>query len=142
MEMHTIRMSRTLDEILLTIIDKHALSDQDALRAMLLKQGHDLTQPTLSRHLKKLNVQKVEGRYRHVEPAHAALPSFSMVEAPPNLLVLRTEPGFANALAIQLDHLQVPGLAGTIAGDDTIFIAVQGQRHLASVKAAVTAALS
>ena len=135
-------MSRTLDEIILHLIEKHALSDQDALRALLLKLGHDLTQPTLSRHLKKLNVQKAEGRYRRVEPAHAALPSFSMSEAPPNLLVLRTEPGFPNALAIKLDHLQIPGLAGTIAGDDTIFIAVQSQRHLPSVKAAVAMALS
>ncbi|MBL0209343.1 MAG: arginine repressor [Holophagaceae bacterium] len=135
-------MSRTLDEIILHIIEKHALSDQDALRAMLLKLGHDLTQPTLSRHLKKLNVLKVEGRYRRVEPAHATLPTFIISEAPPNLLVLRTEPGFANALAIKLDTLQIPGLAGTIAGDDTIFIAVQGQRFLSSVKAAVASALS
>ena len=142
MKMHTFEMSRTLDEIILHVIEKHALSDQDALRATLVKLGHDLTQPTLSRHLKKLNVLKVEGRYRRVEPTHATLPSFSMVEAPPNLVVLRTEPGFANALAIKLDQLQIPGLAGTIAGDDTIFIAVQSQRHLASVKAAVAAALS
>lgn len=142
MEMHTFSMSRTLDEIILHAIEKHVLSDQDALRAMLLKLGYDLTQPTLSRHLKKLNVQKVEGRYQRVEPAHAALPSFSISEAPPNLLVLRTEPGFANALAIKLDQLQVTGVAGTIAGDDTVFIAVTNQRHLASVKSAVTAALS
>lgn len=141
MKMHTFGMSRTLDEIILHIIEKHSLSDQDALRAMLAKLGHDLTQPTLSRHLKKLNVLKVEGRYRRVEPAHATLPTFIISEAPPNLLVLRTEPGFANALAIKLDNLQIPGLAGTIAGDDTIFIAVQGQRFLASVKAAVAAAL-
>jgi transcriptional regulator of arginine metabolism len=135
-------MSRTLDEFILHIIEKHALSDQDALRAMLLKLGHDLTQPTLSRHLKKLNVVKTEGRYRRIEPTQATLPAFSMSEAPPNLLVLHTEPGFANALAIKLDHLQIPGMAGTIAGDDTIFIAVQGQRQMPSVKAAVTAALS
>ncbi len=134
-------MSRTLDEAILHLIEKHALSDQDALRSMLVRQGHDLTQPTLSRHLKKLNVQKVEGRYQRVEPAHPALPPFHITEAPPNLMVIRTEPGFANALAIKLDHLEIPGLAGTIAGDDTIFIAVHGQRYLASVKAAVTAAL-
>ena len=142
MKLHTFQMSRTLDETILHLLDKHVLSDQDALRAMLSKQGHDLTQPTLSRHLKKLNIQKVEGRYRRVEVAHAALPSFSITEAPPNLVVIRTEPGFANALAIKLDHMEIPGLAGTIAGDDTIFIAVQGQRYLASVKATVAAALS
>lgn len=142
MEVHTSPMSRTLDEIILHIIEKHALSDQDALRAMLLKQGHDLTQPTLSRHLKKLNVAKVEGRYRHLEPVQASLPSFSLSEAPPNLLVLHTEPGFANALAIKLDQLQVTGVAGTIAGDDTVFIALTNQRNVASIKAAVAAALS
>lgn len=134
-------MSRTLDEIILHLIEKHVLSDQDALRGMLAKQGHDLTQPTLSRHLKKLNVMKVEGRYRRVEAPHPALPSFSIGEAQPNLLVVRTEPGFANALAIKLDHLEIQGLAGTIAGDDTIFIAVDGPRYLASVKAAVNEAL-
>lgn len=141
MKPHTFDMSRSLDEIILHIIEKHALSDQGALRTTLVKSGHDLTQPTLSRHLKKLNVLKVEGRYRRVEPTHAALPSFSISEAPPNLLVLSTEPGFANALAIKLDQLHIPGLAGTIAGDDTIFIAVQSQRHLVTVKAAVATAL-
>ncbi len=134
-------MNRTLDEIILNVIEKHALSDQDALRAALLKQGHNLTQPTLSRHLKKLNVQKIEGRYQHVEPTHSPLPTFSMSDAPPNLLVVHTEPGFANALAIKLDQLQIQGIAGTIAGDDTIFVAVHNQRHLAAVKTAVSAAL-
>ena len=100
---------------------------------MLFKHGHDLTQPTLSRHLKKLHVQKSEGRYRRVDAPHVALPTFSIVEAPPNLLILRTDPGFASALAVKLDHAEIPGLAGTIAGDDTIFLAVKGPRFLSSV---------
>lgn len=141
MKLHNFPMSRTLDEAIRHLLEKHVVADQDALRAMLAKLGHDLTQPTLSRHLKKLSVQKVEGRYQRVEAPHATLPPFRITEAPPNLMVLRTEPGFANALAIKLDHLEIPGLAGTLAGDDTIFIAVQGQRYLASVKAAVQEAL-
>lgn len=47
-----------------------------------------------------------------------------MIAAPPNLVVLRTRPGFANAVAAVLDHQPLPGQAGTIAGDDTVFVAL------------------
>ena len=97
-------------------------------------QGHDLTQSTLSRRLKRLGVQKVQGRYRRVEAPVAALPEVTLAVAPPNLLVLRTAPGFAQALALSLDAHPVAGLLGTLAGDDTVFVAVLPER-LADVEA-------
>ncbi len=114
----------TLDADILRLLARHEVVDQAHLLELLTREGHELTQPTLSRHLKKLSVQKRDGRYQRVEPGPAGLPAFQVVAAPPNLLVLRTLPGFAQALAYTLDQRQLPGLAGTVAGDDTIFLAV------------------
>ena len=50
--------------------------------------------------------------------------ALAIISAPPNLIVLRTRPGFANAVAAVLDHQPLPGQAGTIAGDDTVFVAL------------------
>jgi transcriptional regulator of arginine metabolism len=58
----------------------------------------------------------------------------TITEAPPNLLVLRTAPGFAQALGLSVDADAIPGQMGTLAGDDTVFVAVLPER-LADVKA-------
>lgn len=134
-------MTRTLDQAILTLLDRFELTDQENLQKRLEGQGFEVTQSTLSRHLKKLHVQKVEGIYRKVEAPRPALPAFTVTQAPPNLLVLRTEPGFANALAVRLDGAPIPGLAGTIAGDDTIFIAVKGPKALVATAEAIEAFL-
>jgi transcriptional regulator of arginine metabolism len=139
--MHILRMPHTLDHAILSLLEQYELADQDHLQGMLTSQGFRVTQSTLSRHLKKLHVKKVEGIYRKVEPTRAALPAFTVTPAPPNLLVLRTEPGFANALAVRLDGAPIPGLAGTIAGDDTIFIAVKGAKALTGTAEAIDAFL-
>jgi transcriptional regulator of arginine metabolism len=124
---------KSVDQIILHLLERHSVADQDLLLRLLGKQGFLLTQSTLSRHLKKLHVMKVDGVYRRVERPTPAQPSFTLAEAPPNLIVLRTEPGFANALALKLDASNIPGFVGTIAGDDTVFIAVDGPTHLRSV---------
>lgn len=134
-------MTRTLDQAILTLLDRVELSDQENVQKQLERQGFEVTQSTLSRHLKKLHIQKVEGVYRKVEAPRPVLPVFTLTEAPPNLLILRTEPGFASALAVRLDNAPIPGLAGTLAGDDTIFIAVKGPKALASTAKAVEALL-
>ena len=130
-------MQRSVDQTLLALLAKHDIGDQDAFLELLARQGHALTQSTLSRHLKKLHVQKVDGVYRRLEPTKASLPPFTLAEAPPNLLVLRTQPGFANALALKLDASSLPGLVGTLAGDDTVFIAIGDPAKLHATGAAI-----
>ena len=131
-----------LDALILQLLDRTPVADQGELLASLAAQGHDLTQSTLSRRLKRLGVQKVQGRYRRVEAPAGALPEVTLAVAPPNLLVLRTAPGFAQALALSLDAHPVAGLLGTLAGDDTVFVAVLPDRlpdveaHLRRVLAA------
>ena len=123
-----------LDALILELIDGHPIGDQAELLVRLAGAGHPLTQSTLSRRLKRLGIQKVQGRYRRVESTAQALPEVILLEAPPNLLVLRTAPGFAQALGLSLDAEAVEGLVGTLAGDDTVFVAVLPER-LAEVKA-------
>jgi transcriptional regulator of arginine metabolism len=114
-------------------MDGAPIADQGEWLARLAAQGHELTQSTLSRRLKRLGIAKVQGRYRRTEAGVQTLPEVSVTEVPPNLLVLHTAPGFAQALGLSLDADPVPGQMGTIAGDDTVFVAVQPER-LAEVK--------
>lgn len=123
-----------LDALILHHLETSAIADQGDLLARLLAEGHDLTQSTLSRRLKRLGVQKVQGRYRRVEHSTQSLPEVTITEVPPNLLVLRTAPGFAQALGLSLDADPIAGQMGTLAGDDTVFVAVLPER-LAEVKA-------
>ena len=123
-----------LDALILQLLEASPITDQGDLLARLASQGHELTQSTLSRRLKRLGVQKVQGHYRRVELSAQVLPEVSITEVPPNLLVLRTAPGFAQALGLSLDGDPVPGLMGTLAGDDTVFVAVLPER-MADVKA-------
>jgi transcriptional regulator of arginine metabolism len=123
-----------LDSLILRLLEEHPIADQGDLLVRLAAEGQDLTQSTLSRRLKRLGVQKLQGRYRRADAGAQNLPGASITEAPPNLLVLRTAPGFAQALGLSLDAAPVPGQMGTLAGDDTVFVAVLPER-LADVKA-------
>lgn len=130
-----------LDALILQLLEAAPIADQGDLLARLEAQGHELTQSTLSRRLRRLGVLKVQGRYRRVEPGGQVLPDVTITEAPPNLLVLRTAPGFAQALGLSLDAEPLPGQMGTIAGDDTVFLAVLPE-CLAEVRAHLVRVLS
>jgi transcriptional regulator of arginine metabolism len=129
----------TLDQAILRLIDDAVVSDQAQFLSMLRERGFYLTQPTLSRHLKKLTVMKREGRYQRVDPGASEIPPFTLGVAPPNLLVLRTRPGHAQLIAYRLDAAHITGLVGTVAGDDTVFLAVTGD--LARIEEQVRRAL-
>ena len=135
-------MHMRTDERILQLLEKHEITDQAHLQALLAKHGHDLTQPTLSRHLKKLQVRKVEGRYRRVEGGAADFHETELRAAPPNLIVLKTAPGFAPALAYALDEKVGKELiAGTVAGEDTVIVAVADPSKLQQAAAAIKHAL-
>jgi transcriptional regulator of arginine metabolism len=112
-----------LDSAILHHLSQRDISDQGDLLDLLRAEGFDLTVSTLSRHLKKLRVRKEAGRYQQRGPQRPATPSYTIRKVPPCLLVLKTNPGFAQAMAFALDGGDLPSLAGTIAGDDTIFAA-------------------
>lgn len=127
-----------VDQLILKLIESHEVEDQAGLLALLKRQGHELTQSTLSRHLKKLSVTKREGRYRRLEPGAPELPEATLLEAPPNLFVIKTAQGFAPALAYLLDE-RIPRdlVAGTVAGEDTVFVALANPDRRSDARSAI-----
>ena len=121
----------SLDQTIVRLVEDGAVSDQSQFLQLLKERGFFLTQPTLSRHLKKLSVMKRDGRYQRVETGTAEVPPYSLAIAPPNLLILKTRPGHAQLVGYRLDAAHVTGLIGTVAGDDTVFIAIDGDLALA-----------
>lgn len=120
----------TLDEAILKLAEAQEITDQSVFLNLLKREGHKVTQPTLSRHLNKLGVQKLAGRYQRVEPIAGELPAYAVSAAPPNLVIIKTRPGYAQALAVLLDQQAIDGVVGTLAGDDTIFIAVTPEKKM------------
>jgi len=114
-----------LDDAILRLLAQQEIAEQSDLLERLRADGFDLTVSTLSRHLKKLQVHKEGGRYRPPAPRRQRnpAPGFTLRKVPPCLVILKTSPGFAQAMAFALDGGDLPSLAGTIAGDDTIFAA-------------------
>lgn len=120
-----------LDQTIVRLVEDGAVSDQSQFLSLLKERGYFLTQPTLSRHLKKLSVMKRDGHYQRVETGTAEIPPYTLAVAPPNLLILKTRPGHAQLVGFRLDAAHVTGLVGTVAGDDTVFIAINGDLALA-----------
>ncbi|MFO0962454.1 MAG: hypothetical protein U0625_06045 [Phycisphaerales bacterium] len=123
---------------LAAIIASEQVGSQQELAALLRRrEGIAVTQATLSRDLAELGVVKGPAGYALpgvASPAaagrEAALASslrahLLSVERGGTLVVLRTPSGHANSLAVELDRAGLPGALGTIAGDDTIFIAAR-----------------
>jgi transcriptional regulator of arginine metabolism len=115
---------------ILNLIRIGQLHTQEDLAAALRAQGISATQVTLSRDIRELGLVKTSRGYAETAAAAPAGPDFSQVareflrdvRVAQNLLVLRTPPGHANALASALDHADWPDVAGTIAGDDTVLV--------------------
>jgi transcriptional regulator of arginine metabolism len=109
---------------------------QDLVR-LLKKEGHGVTQSSISRDLRDLGVLKASGRYvlppdelTRANGDFAALAQFArgLRRAGPSITVLRTTIGAAQSVAVAIDKAEWPEVAGTISGDDTIFIATANLR--------------
>ena len=133
----------TLEELILKIIVSEVIQDQKTLLKHISQQGYEIDQSTLSRIFKKLKIQKHLGKYISFESSLSAKHSADnkIVAIPPNLLIINTKPGFASAVSITLDENPIEGVAGTIAGDDTIFVAVLPSYSLDEVKKEIEAKL-
>ncbi len=123
------------------IIMQQKISGQDELLSLLVDKGFDLTQATLSRDLKQLQIAKVasnDGGYIYILPEMGGVgkmvntrpvnnsllanTGFISLEFSRNLAVVRTRPGYASSIAYDIDVNSPHEILGTIAGDDTILI--------------------
>jgi transcriptional regulator of arginine metabolism len=135
---------------ILELISTRAISTQEELAEALATEGWDVTQSSVSRDIAALHLIKAGGAYRR--PTAVVVPadpnerriSDGVLSAEPAgdaIVVLHTPPGEANRVGAALDRLAWPDVVGTIAGDDTIFLAVKdgsAQRRVLSAMRKLT----
>lgn len=130
-------------EALKMLISSMELGSQEEVLKMLEQEGFKLTQATLSRDLKQLKVAKaasMNGKYVYVLPNETMYrrvttlrkatemlqrSGYVSVHISGQLAIVKTRPGYASALAYDIDNSESPYILGSIAGDDTIFIALR-----------------
>ena len=124
---------------ILRVVREQAISTQTDLAEALRRAGYDVVQTTVSRDIAELGLVKVRassGRLVYAPPGTgdrdrlrvlvAAVRRYALTfETAGNLVVISTASGFASALAQAIDEAAHPHIAGTIAGDNTIFVAAR-----------------
>ena len=149
--------------LIASLVAKGGVASQDALQRLLAADGVQATQATLSRDLREMGVVKGPAGYMLPaalgagnwgeldldaasvlpEPVRRAVQDFVVNVTPAvGLIVLKTGPGHAQLVGVALDRFPPPGVAGTIAGDDTIFVAVDTAEHLGVLLEACRAAVT
>lgn len=120
--------------ILKLITDKQ-IGRQEELAEILEKKGFSVTQSSVSRDLLELGIVKVGGYYAlpQKSKSEAVFGLRSLEIAGENLVVAKCDAGLASACAVRIDAAAIEEIVGTIAGDDTIFIAVHGQKEQKAV---------
>lgn len=119
---------------ILELINTRAIHTQEELAEALTGAGWEVTQSSVSRDIAALRLVKVDGAYRRAprgtstqdpDERRIAESVLSFEPAGDVLVVLHTPPGDANRVGVALDRLAWPDVVGTIAGDDTIFLAMK-----------------
>ncbi len=111
---------------ILSLIQAKPIGTQENLRVLLERAGVPATQSSVSRDLEELGVVKQHGHYTLPRANGAgARGLLSLDQAGDSLVIARTLPGLASAVAVEIDAAALPEVVGTIAGEDTIFIAVR-----------------
>jgi len=130
--------------LIASLLTSHAVRSQPALRDLLAHEGLEVTQATVSRDLLDLGAVRLRGADGHLVYALGSgdkgeavnaderQPTARLarvveelvvgVEASANLVVVRTPPGAAQFLASSIDHGDLPGVIGSVAGDDTVLL--------------------
>lgn len=132
-------MRNNRQTLILSIIEKYNIETQEELAEKLLDIGIEVTQATISRDIKELGLIKVaseDGKYRYrymnkeTDVAVSKLikvfsEAFVSIDFASNIIVIKTLPGMGQAAASVVDNLGWNDVVGTVAGDDTIFVAVR-----------------
>jgi transcriptional regulator of arginine metabolism len=132
--------------VILELVEQEAITSQEQLREKLRARGIEATQATISRDIRELGLVKrsVDGAYRRMESdanngdnqngLRRAVGEYLRTQEPvEQLLVLRTDPGQAQPLAIAIDRAHVPEIAGTIGGDDTILVICRSAKDATAI---------
>lgn len=134
MRSKTLRQNTILD-----LIENNDISTQEELCALLKKEGFDATQATVSRDIRELSLTKIPSdktgqKYSRLSSGLGVMEEkyrgvlndgFVGIEKAESILVLKTVSGMAMAVGAAIDAMHLSGVAGCIAGDDTVMIAVK-----------------
>ncbi|MBQ8515748.1 MAG: ArgR family transcriptional regulator [Ruminococcus sp.] len=136
-------MKKDRHALILRLIAENEVRTQDDLQKLLLMQGVEVTQATLSRdiHELKLTKQHIGGKFRYVRPGAPAVTDGIIREAvldadhAGHMAVIHCRPGMAQAACAALDAMRKSEIVGTIAGDDTIFVLMRAEQQAADLAA-------
>jgi transcriptional regulator of arginine metabolism len=116
---------------ILEIIKTHPVATQEELVKRLAGRGIEATQSSVSRDIVELRLAKFNGRY--VAPESNGLGAVALQVrldmAGDNLIILKTDVGQAQPVALKIDYANITAIVGTLAGDDTVFIAVKDRAN-------------
>ncbi len=132
-------MKNARQQKILELIDMYDIDTQEAMIEKLREAGINATQTTISRDIRELKLVKgmsASGEYKYIRPGvkreanvpvlnSALTESVTNIEAAGNIVVVKTFPGMANALAVCVDALEKSHIVGSVAGDDTILLVVK-----------------
>jgi transcriptional regulator of arginine metabolism len=128
-------------QLIADLLGRTAVRSQTQLAQLLADDGIEVTQATLSRDIRDLGLVKRAGDGAYSRPGvnnggaqseqpvvlrRAVAEFLRRAEAVQQFVVLRTDPGQAQPLAVALDHARMPSVVGTIGGDDTILVICRG----------------
>jgi transcriptional regulator of arginine metabolism len=135
---------------ILDLLRTEPVGTQDELRRKLARRGIHVTQATVSRDIEELALVKTREGYRPAEAAERPAPpqpTLSIIlkefltdtRQAANLVILKTHPGNAHTVAAALDGEPWEEVVGTIAGDDTIFVATSSARQAVRIRKKILA---
>jgi transcriptional regulator of arginine metabolism len=125
--------------LILELISNQPIATQQQLVRELKRRGVAVTQSSISRDIEELGISKAGGRYVRAAKTGADLKLNALEPAGPNLIVARCASGLASAVAVVIDAEEIPEIIGTIAGDDTVFIAIKGKAEQAEALRSIKA---
>lgn len=132
-------MKRNRQEVILRVISQYEVETQQELAQRLKEEGFEVTQATVSRDIRDMKLSKMptgEGHQKYVrfhndekhlsgKYVNVLKEGFVSIDMAQNILVVKTVSGMAMAVAAAIDAMKYPEIVGTIAGDDTIMMAVR-----------------
>lgn len=144
-------MKRERQSKIRDIVENHRIDTQDELIRLLRKSGFSATQATVSRDIKDLKLTKIsdgESGYYYALPSSTASSDINKLNASltnliisvrsaMNIIVIRTHPGMAQAVATGIDNIRSSDILGCVAGDDTIFVVVTNEEIAVSLGARI-----
>lgn len=141
-------MKQKRQEKILELIEKREIETQEELADCLKEAGFQVTQATVSRDIRELKLSKLSlgsGKQKYVslrtqekglgdKYSRVLKEGFFSLEEAHHILVVKTVSGMAMAVAAAIDAMKMDGVAGTIAGDDTLMLAIHTKEEMETVR--------